>query len=55
MQEQSAAVSIQGSKLQNGLNDLYLNSNDRIKSDFQEVVNESNDDGRYVFGVKINA
>ncbi|NIP39480.1 MAG: hypothetical protein GWO07_13760 [Candidatus Dadabacteria bacterium] len=45
---------VTGSKVQDGLNDLYLYSNDRVEIGYQEVTSDSADDHNYIFGVKIN-
>ena len=45
---------VTGSEIQKGLNDLYLYSTDRVEIGYQEVVNDSNDDVNYIFGIKIN-
>lgn len=52
--KQQLKNNVTGSKVQKGLNDLYLYSTDRVEIGYQEVTGSSSDDARYIFGVKIN-
>ncbi|NIS07438.1 MAG: hypothetical protein GWO07_01455 [Candidatus Dadabacteria bacterium] len=53
--KQEVRSNVTGGQIQEGLNDLYLYSNDRVEIGYQEVIShESPYTSNYIFGVKIN-